>query len=215
MNAPLRLSTKPKTPRTRRCKVKSCGAVFKSYDSFVSWCSPGCGVAIGLKKLEAQRRKEARNRALAAMQAKREHKAKLEDAKRPQDLKAQVQKLANKCARLRDELDGCISCDRPATWDGQWHGSHYKATGANSALRFNLWNIHKACSVCNNYKSGNIADYYPRLVAKVGQERVDWLDAHERSRKYPVEWLKKAKRVFGKLAKRYERRLEDLKGRAG
>ncbi len=164
-----------------------------------------------MKKLAETQAKEARKQAKAALEDRRQHKAKLEASKRPQDLKAQVQKLVNKCARLRDALDGCISCDKLATWDGQWHGSHYKATGANSALRFNLWNIHKACSVCNNYKSGNIADYKPRLIEKVGQARVDWLDTHERSRKYSTEWLKKAKRVFGKLAKRYERRLNGLK----
>lgn len=196
------------TLKPRKCEVKTCRQKFRPYTSFITWCSPECGFVVAQARMKKKAAQEARKASLAAKLEKRQHRARKEQAKAPDELKAQVQRLANQCARIRDALDGCISCDKPATWDGQWHGSHYKTTGANSALRFNLWNIHKACSVCNHHKSGNMAEYKPRLIEKVGQERVDWLDSHERTRRYPVEWLVRAKKVFSKLVKRYKRRLK-------
>ena len=89
------------------------------------------------------------------------------------ELANDAQIYVNKYCRLRDDKLGCISCDKPATWNGQWHASHYKSRGANTALRFNLWNIHKSCSVCNNYLSGSIGTYRPRLIEKIKLNKVE------------------------------------------
>lgn len=131
-----------------------------------------------------------------------------EAAKSPTKWREECQAIVNKIARLRDIDDGCISCDKPANWQGQWHGSHFRSVGAASAVRFNLWNIHKACSVCNHHNSGNIAGYTPRLIAKIGQERVDWLYAQTKVTRYDVDYLKKYKRVMGKKLRRMEKRLQ-------
>ena len=118
----------------------------------------------------------------------------------------ECQTIINKIARLRDRDDGCISCDKPPTWDGQWHGSHFRSVGAASAVRFNLWNVHKACSVCNNHKSGNLIEYRPRLIAKIGAEKVEWLMAQNQITRYDVDYLKRFKEVMGKKLKRMEKR---------
>lgn len=118
---------------------------------------------------------------------------------------AECQAIANKYARIRDAKDGCISCDKPASWDGQWHGSHFRSVGAASAVRLNLWNIHKACSVCNHHLSGNVAAYRPRLVEKIGASRVEWLEAQNQLVRYDVDYLKKYKRVIGKRLRRMEK----------
>jgi hypothetical protein len=122
---------------------------------------------------------------------------------------AECQAIANKYARLRDRADGCISCDKPASWDGQWHGSHYRSVGAASAVRLNLWNIHKACSVCNHHLSGNIASYKPRLIEKIGADRVEWLEGQNQIVRQDVAYLEKYKRVMGKRLRRMEKRMED------
>jgi len=118
----------------------------------------------------------------------------------------EAQAAINRYCRLRDAACGCVSCDKPASWDGQWHGSHFRSVGAASAVRFNLWNIHKACSICNNWKSGNLSEYEPRLRARIGDEKVDWLRTQNQHVHYSVEYLQRLKRIFTKKANRLEKR---------
>jgi len=120
----------------------------------------------------------------------------------------ELQALVNKYVRLRDANDGCISCDKPSTWHGQWHGSHFYPRGRAAAVRFNLWNIHKSCSVCNAHLSGNLTNYKPRLIEKIGQERFDKLEAmHRDVVTYDPEYIERAKKVVRKAIRRLERRM--------
>jgi len=137
---------------------------------------------------------------------KAELKRRKEAAKPRSKWLQEAQSVVNRYARLRDAHLGCASCDRPANWNGQWHGSHFRSVGAASAVRFNLWNIHKACSICNNWKSGNLSDYEPRLRARIGDAKVDWLRTQNQRADYPVEYLKRLKRVFTKKCNRLEAR---------
>lgn len=169
--------------------------------------NPDCAVEWALKEKAKRERKEQRAQAKAKSEERKADRAKKESLKTRSDWIKEAQAAFNRAIRLRDANLGCVSCEKPATWNGQWHASHYKSVGSNSALRFNLWNVHKSCSVCNNYKSGNIGEYRPRLIARVGIDRVDWLDAHPRIRSYSVLELKRMKSIFNRLCKRYERRL--------
>lgn len=119
---------------------------------------------------------------------------------------AECQAVANKIVRIRDAGLGCVSCDRPSSWHGQWHASHLRSVGAASAVRLNLWNIHRACSICNNHLSGNVAEYLPRIRARIGNERVDWLYAQNQLVRYDVAYLARYKAVMGKKLKRMEQR---------
>ncbi len=154
-------------------------------------CSPRCAGRLvkAVKKAEA-------------VQA-RERKAAL---KPRQKWLAECQAIVNKIVRLRDADKPCCSCDRPASWDGQWHASHYRSVGAASAVRFNLWNIHKGCSICNNHLSGNIAAYTPRLIERIGQEKHEWLMSQNQLVRHDIPYLEKFKRVMGKRLKRMEQR---------
>jgi hypothetical protein len=113
-----------------------------------------------------------------------------------------AQQIINQYVRLRDAKDGCISCHRDASWTGQWHASHFRSVGAASAVRFNLWNIHKSCSICNNWKSGNLSDYEPRLREKIGHGKVDWLRTQNQPVTYSTEYLQRLIKVFRKKCKR-------------
>lgn len=121
-------------------------------------------------------------------------------------LAKEAEREVNRYVRARDFHDGCISCDKPATWSGQWHASHFRSVGAASQLRFNLWNIHKACSVCNNHLSGNIREYEPRIKAKIGDAKHAFLIGENNPKKYNREYLLRLKRVFSRKAKRQEKR---------
>ena len=120
---------------------------------------------------------------------------------------AECQAIVNKLVRLRDARHGCVSCDRGREWDGQWHASHLRSVGAASAVRFHFWNIHKACSICNNHLSGNIADYLPRIRARIGDEKVDWLYQQNQLVRHDVAYLKRFKAVMGKKLRRLEKRV--------
>lgn len=121
----------------------------------------------------------------------------------------ECQAVVNKYVRLRDRDLPCCSCDRPASWNGQWHASHLRSVGAASSVRFNLWNIHKGCSICNNHLSGNIGDYLPRIRARIGDDKVDWLYTQNQLRTYDIPYLGRLKAVMSKRVRRLEKRLSD------
>ena len=87
-----------------------------------------------------------------------------------------AQTVFNTYIRLRDEGNNCISCD--CSMKGRkGDASHFWAS-TYSALRFNEDNVHLSCVPCNQFKSGNIQEYRPRLIKKIGMVRVEWLDNH-------------------------------------
>ena len=183
---------KPKT-----CTAPNCSKEFMPARPMQSVCGPVCA---GRKVRAAKAQERAQTR---------ERKEKL---KRVSEWEAECRAIVQKIARIRDRNDGCISCHMGPNYDGQWHGSHYRSVGACSATQFHLWNIHKACAQCNLHKGGNREFYRPRLVEKIGLDRVEWLDAQngisKRSGPAYVEYLKRFKAVMGKRLRRLEKRSE-------
>ena len=192
-----------KGPRPKKCANRDCRAEYlpDARQPWKNWCSDDCALVIALMNLAKKKSAKAKAERAADRKRKEEgmpHKERLEA----------VQKLANRIAVLRDWNDGCISCDKGPNWQGgAWHGSHYKSVGSNSALRFNLYNISKACSQCNWHKGGNIADYSPRLAVKWGADRLEWLNNHPRSREYSTEYLMRYASIARRWIKRREKRL--------
>lgn len=165
-------------------------------------CIAGYAEAEGAKA----ERKRVKQERMAARVEKAEIRRRKEAAKQRAKWLSECQDIINKIVRLRDKHLGCCSCDRGPKWDGQWHASHLRSIGAVSAVRFHLWNIHKGCSICNKHLSGNLAEYLPRIRARIGDEKVDWLYTQNQLVKHDVEYLKKFKRVMGKRLRRIEKR---------
>ncbi len=117
----------------------------------------------------------------------KQDKKRLKDNDRPFRDK-QAQAAFNKYIRVRDNDLACVSCGR--FHDGQYHAGHYLSRGAHPELRFEEDNCNKQCAPCNNHLSGNISNYRPALVKKIGQDRVDWLEGKHEVRKYTCEDLK-------------------------
>lgn len=183
---------------TKQPKCRVCKQPFTRFRPMQSICQDTQCIITTVERAKAKR--ERLDRA--------ETKQKLSDIKPRAKYMAEAQAIANRYARVRDTKDGCISCDKPANWGGQWHGSHFRSVGAASAVRLNLWNIHKACSICNNHLSGNVEAYRPRLIEKIGVEKVDWLYTQNRLVKHDIDYLKKYKKVIGKRLNRMIKRLE-------
>lgn len=137
-----------------------------------------------------------------------ETKKRKEKLKSPAKWEKECREIVQKIARLRDRHDGCISCHMGANYGGVWNGSHFRPAGNNSAVQFHLWNIHKACAQCNLFKGGNIAAYRPRLVEKIGADRVEWLESQNQPVKRNVPYLIRFKAVMGKRLRRMEKQLK-------
>lgn len=150
-------------------------------------------------RIERKKAKEAR---AAAKVERAETRRRKQADKSISDLEAECRKIVQEIARIRDRNDGCISCHMGPNYDGQWHGSHYRSHGGCSSLQFHLWNIHKSCAQCNKFKAGNVAEYRPRLVEKIGAARVEWLDNQPKSQKFSREYLYRFKAVMGKRLRR-------------
>lgn len=165
-------------------------------------CSEPCAMAYAVSV-------NGKAKKVAAVKERKATTEKLNKLKSNATLAAEAQAVVNKYVRLRDAHLGCVSCDKPASWNGQWHASHFRSVGAASGLRFNLWNIHKACSVCNNHLSGNIANYAPRLVEKIGADKVDWLYTQNMVKRSDAAYLVRIKRVFARKVLRLVKRMRE------
>ena len=168
----------------KKCKV--CGSKFTpQFTSFQKTCNETqCLIAFGKAERLRLNRKEAR-------ESKRD---------RPYWMK-RCQTEFNKYIRNRDSKDPCISCNRHH--DGQYHAGHYKTVGGHPALRFCEDNCHKQCSVCNNYKSGNLSEYRSNLLIKIGLERVEWLEGPHDPVKYTIEDLQEMLSKYQSLNKKW------------
>lgn len=192
-----------KQPR-RKCLI--CRAWFHPKYDNIEWCCPEHGL-----ELSQRRREKAAEKALAKLkkerrQQEREAKDRLKIRKlavKPLSYFAkQAQTAFNAYIRERDKDLPCISCGRHHA--GQYHAGHYRTTGANPELRFDEDNTNKQCAPCNNHLSGNIENYTPRLIEKIGQDRFDRLmSVHE---------LPKWKREdYERIRDEYRRKLKELK----
>lgn len=190
----------PKPTKPRQCKADGCTESFIPKQSFVKWCSPECGLKLALAK-------KAKADAIKAREEKRADKVKRESLKTISQLESECREIAQKIARIRDRHDGCISCHMGANYGGQWHGSHYRAHGGCSSLQFHLWNIHKSCAQCNLFKGGNREGYVQGLLSKpgYGRERIEWLDAQPKSKRFTRDYLERFKQVMGKRCRRLEK----------
>ena len=98
----------------------------------------------------------------------------------------------------------CISCGTQKP-DIQYCAGHYRTRKAAGQLRYNEDNVHTQCNKhCNMMLSGNIENYRPALIAKIGQERHDALiNNHETKR-----WTREECQEIEKL---YKQKLKDIK----
>ena len=151
---------KHKEKKCRYCKNK-----FIPFNSFQPFCF----------KEECIKQHNKQEREKKARKAKKELK---------ENDKSTLLKLAqmtfNKYIRLRDaKINKCISCDYEWGRDGhqrQQHASHFYSTSKSRLLRFSEDNVHMSCQQCNTHLSGNLNEYKPRLIKKIGLDRFEQLE---------------------------------------
>ena len=173
-------------------KCKACGEQFKPFNSLAKACGIQCALVLG-------REATAKKAKADAKKAKIEFRAADKSFQRNK-----AQKIFNEFIRLRDSNLGCVSCDKPKDWQGQWHASHWKSRGARPDLAFNEDNVHKSCSVCNKWLSGNVNEYRKSLVERIGQDRVEKLEKN-------INEVKRFADDYAKLSAIYQAKIKELK----
>ena len=165
-------------------KCRHCKEKFEPFNSTQVACSAPCALVLGKKAAE----KKAKQKQKQKRQWIRKQKERLKS--RGDHLK-EAQQAFNAFIRERDRDQPCISC---GTFNaGQYHAGHYRTVGGNPELRFEELNCHRQCAQCNGYMSGNIVEYRIRLIERIGQEAVEWLEGPHEPRKYTIEDIKQIK----------------------
>ena len=140
-------------------------------------------------KSELKRQKERKK---AEREATRVRKEKLKSRKEWLD---EVQKVFNAYIRARDG-NICISCGTQSQ-NIQYCAGHYRSRGAAPQHRFNELNVHSQCNHhCNMRLSGNIVNYRPALIAKIGLAAVEALENDNSARYYTIEELIDLKALY-------------------
>lgn len=172
--------------KQKTCKV--CRNKFTPTRQLQAVCDYKCAQA----KAEKDGAKKA---AKEATRQRVEHRRAKEKAKTRAEWLKDVQVVFNAYIRARDGKV-CISCGttKPTI---QYAAGHYRTRGAAGHLRFNEDNCHSQCnSYCNLHLSGNIVNYRPRLIAKIGLERVDALENDNSTHTWTIEELKELKALY-------------------
>ena len=148
-------------------------------------------------KAELKRQKERKK---AERESTRIRKEKL---KSRNDWLNDVQRVFNAYIRARDG-NICISCGTQSP-DIQYCAGHYRSRGAAPQHRFNEDNVHSQCNHhCNLRLSGNIVNYRPALIKKIGLAAVEALENDNSARYYAIEDIRE-------LITHYKAKVKELK----
>ena len=155
--------TTPKTYK-RTCKAPSCKVKFTPVNDSQVVDSYKCGLEYSKYLRKRKEKKEGVQRRMKIKVMKREnmnlsaHKKELET-------------VFNAYIRERDKHEPCISCG--STGNFRRTAGHYFPT-THGSVRFNEDNVHVQCWFnCNKNKAGNLSEYLPRLIQKIGQKSFD------------------------------------------
>jgi len=174
----------------RSCK--SCGIKFSpTFNTIQKACSVKCAIELA-GKTKAKVFK-ARTRKLKTIRRENDRSWHLET----------LQREFNRYIRLRDKLNPCISCGTTA--DVQYAAGHYRTVGAAPELRFNEDNCHKQCNRnCNQGLSGNIREYRPNLIKKIGLAKVEEIEGPHKPMKYTIPELKDMIKLYRAKIKAFD-----------
>lgn len=181
-----------KQPKPKKCRVATCGSIFVPARLGQSVCSSACAI------IDAPRHQEKARKSLAQVE-RNEIKVRKEKLKSRGEHMREAQQAFNEFIRARDQAAGhlCISSGKPLDWSGNAvDAGHYRSVGSAPQLRFDERNCHAQSKQDNRFLSGNAVDYRIGLIARIGQDAVDALEADQSVRKYTIEEIKAIKAEY-------------------
>lgn len=191
--------TPTKAVKQKSCNV--CKAKFSPKSSLQKVCGLFCAAEYGnfLRSKNAQRKK--------AEEARKDRKKREAMKTHPQLIK-EAQREFNRFIRLRDIGRSCICCGVPlgeAVLGGAADAGHYRSVGSAPNLRYNEDNCHSQSKRCNRYGAGRAVDYRIGLVARIGLERVEALEADNTPKHYTKDELRNIRDTYRIKAREMEK----------
>ena len=178
--------------KRKRCKV--CNELFMPGFSTIQ---PTCSVKCAIEYQCSKEGKDYVSREKKRFAQKRKKEFKQNDLS---FCKKKAQESFNRYIRIRDRNLPCVTCDVLSR--GIWNAGHFHPAGRASALRFDESNVHKQCVPCNQHNSGRLGQYRINIVARIGQQELERLDAQQNDiKRWSVEELKKMRKEYDKKAK--------------
>jgi len=175
-------------PTCRICKSK-----FEArYSSFQKTCeTPSCIIEWSKQQREKVAKKEHR-----------EWKSKAKEKLMTLSDYIQIcQRVFNTYIRMRDKDKPCISSGRPLK--GKYDAGHYFSTGAYPNLRFHEDNVHGQSVHDNRDLHGNLIAYREGLIARIGIDRFNELEAVKNiPRHYTIDEVKELIQIYRNKIKR-------------
>jgi hypothetical protein len=159
----------------KKCKV--CGDKFlPRFSTLQATCEqPACIIAWS-KKLRAKEHRQWKKQAKARTMT-------------TSDYIQICQRVFNTYIRMRDKDKPCISSGRPLK--GKYDAGHYFSTGAYPNLRFHEDNVHGQSVHDNRDLHGNLIAYREGLIARIGIDRFNELEAVKNApRHYTIDEVK-------------------------
>lgn len=157
----------------QKVKEKKCAVCLEKFTPRLTTqrvCSPKCAHIFAKEKIE---KKEKAN-------WEKEKKIRKEKLMSRSEWLNICQKVFNTYIRMKEQNEACISCGTKA--NVQYAAGHFFSVGAFPNVRFDEDNVHKQCNnYCNCKLSGNIVNYRPALIKKIGQKRFDELEFRARN----------------------------------
>lgn len=184
-------------PKTSKCKV--CKQAYTPSRIGQKVCGYECAMTIAPSE-------RAKAEKVSMVKERKADAVKRESFKRRADWLAEAQKSFNAWVRLRDAGKACICCGKPLRGHDSISGhsvdaGHYRSVGSAPHLRFDERNCHAQLVVCNRWGAGRAVDYRIGLMARIGLEAVEALEADQESRKWSIDELKQIKAKYTALAK--------------
>ncbi|QGY29780.1 recombination protein NinG [Pantoea cypripedii] len=198
---------KGKTPKPKTCPI--CSTQYIPRSSLQKVCHNfKCAIAFNKKVDERNAAREQRKQDKLQRDDLRQRR---EALKGLAEWQKEAQAAFNRYIRFRDLGRECASCGGVLISNSNYltgsavDASHYRSRGAASHLRFNVFNVHAACTRCNRQLSGNAVEFRIRLIERISLERVERLEADNEPRKFNIDYLKRVKAIFTRRARHYEK----------
>lgn len=183
------------TLRPKECR--QCGTSFMPQRLMAQVCSPIC--AARFVKAE----KKIKN-----SQERAQFKARKEAAEPIKKLIAKAQAAFNLFIRTRDAGLPCICCGKPFEPEkpgGSVDAGHYLSRGANPQHRFTEDNVFAQRKNCNRPGGTTRAAFRAGVIARIGLERVEALEADTAVRKWTRTELLDIKTTYTAKAKQLKK----------
>jgi hypothetical protein len=163
--------------KMKQKKCKQCFNMFQPDRPMMSTCSYVCAIEYA-KAQKIKRDGTDKRKALKAFNDSDKNV-----------LKRKAIQVFNAYIRARDKDKPCVSCG-VIVKENMAHASHFKPANTYSYLRFDESNVHKSCSKCNVFLSGNLDQYRIRIIDRIGQKELDRLDEPNQTKNWTIEELK-------------------------